>query len=112
MPQKCKCGKAQPHFNEPGETTEIWCSQCKTETMIDVISKKCKGQGGNCVISANPKYKGYCSTCFQYTFPNDPLTFQIRSKTKEIAVRDFINVNFDGFYHICIMIIKILIKIV
>ena len=32
-------------------------------------------------------------------FPKDPLTFQIRCKTKEIAVRDFINSNFDGFVH-------------
>ena len=27
------------------------------------------------------------------------LTYQIRSKTKEIAVRDFINENYEGFYH-------------
>ena len=44
-------------------------------------------------------YKNYCATCFQHLFPTDPLTFQIRSKTKEIAVRDFINAHFDGFVH-------------
>jgi hypothetical protein len=49
--------------------------------------------------SANTKYKGYCKSCYQHTFPNDPLTFQMRSKTKEIAVRDYINSNFDGFLH-------------
>ena len=32
-------------------------------------------------------------------FPLDPLTFQIRCKTKEIAVRDFINTKFEGFQH-------------
>jgi hypothetical protein len=32
-------------------------------------------------------------------FPKDPLSFQIRSKTKEIAVRDYINTIFDGFQH-------------
>lgn len=32
-------------------------------------------------------------------FPTDPLTFQIRSKSKEIAVRDFINAHFDGWSH-------------
>ena len=84
---------------EPGETTPLCCFDCKPDTMIDIKHKKCKGQGGNCLSCGNPKYKGYCCTCFQYTFPNDTLTFQIHSKTKEIAVRDFINVNFDGFYH-------------
>jgi hypothetical protein len=29
----------------------------------------------------------------------DPLTFQIQSKTKEIAVRDFINAHYEGFHH-------------
>lgn len=38
----CKCGKAQPHFNEPNESTPICCSKCKTDTMIDVKHPKCK----------------------------------------------------------------------
>ena len=45
----------------------------------------------------NHKYKGYCAYCFTHLFPNDPLTFQIRCKTKELAVRDYINQNFQGF---------------
>ena len=67
--------------------------------MVDVKNKKCKGQSGHCPQRANIKYKGYCAYCFQHTFPKDPLTFQIRCKTKELAVRDFINANFDGFIH-------------
>jgi hypothetical protein len=66
--------------------------------MIDVKHKKCKGNFCLGTI-ANPKYKGYCAFCYQRIFPNDPLTIQIRSKTKEIAVRDYINVNFEGFQH-------------
>ena len=131
--KKCKCGKAQPYFNEPGETKPICCSECKTSTMVDVKNKKCKcgkarpiyNEPGEtkpicclecktstmvnvkhekcisiyCDTLANKKYRGYCSHCFQNLFPNDPLTFQIRSKTKEIAVRDFINTNFDGWQH-------------
>jgi hypothetical protein len=66
--------------------------------MINVISNTCKANF--CLgTKANPKYKGYCAYCYQNLFPNDPLTFQIRSKTKEIAVRDFINSNFEGFQH-------------
>lgn len=41
----------------------------------------------------------YCCPCFQHLFPNDPLSFQIRSKTKEIAVRDYINSIFTDFHH-------------
>jgi len=98
--KRCKCGKAIPHFNEPGETRAICCSSCKTETMVDVQHKICKANDETrCGTRGNIKYKGYCTRCFQHFFPTDPLTFQIRSKTKEIAVRDFINANFDGWQH-------------
>ena len=98
--KKCKCGKAQPNYNEPGETRAICCSSCKTETMVDVQHKICKANDETrCGTRGNIKYKGYCTRCFQHFFPTDPLTFQIRSKTKEIAVRDFINANFDGWQH-------------
>ena len=67
--------------------------------MVDVKSKKCKGQFGNCPQVGNKKYKNYCTFCFSHEFPLDPLTFQIRCKTKEIAVKEFINAHFDGFTH-------------
>ena len=95
--KKCKCGKAIATYNEPGETKAICCLACKTETMVDVKNKKCKS--GHCDTLGNKKYKGYCTHCFQHLFPTDPLSFQIRSKTKEIAVRDFINANYEGFQH-------------
>lgn len=68
--------------------------------MIDILHKKCHNckDWPDCHL-ANKKYKNYCTRCFQYLFPNDPLTFQIRSKTKEIAVRDYINLHFKGFQH-------------
>jgi hypothetical protein len=67
--------------------------------MINVKSQKCKGQAGLCPQQGNKKYKGYCTHCFSHMFPKDPLAFQIRCKTKEIAVRDFINAYFEGFHH-------------
>ena len=98
--KKCKCGKAIPNYNEPGQTKAICCMECKTNTMVDVKHKKCKANDETlCDTRGNRKYKGYCARCFQYKFPKDPLSFQIRSKTKEIAVRDFINTNFDGWQH-------------
>lgn len=97
--RKCKCGKAQPHFNEPGKTKPICCSTCKTATMVDVRHKRCKGQSKMCPQAGNPKYRGYCAFCFGNMFPTDPLTFKIRTKTKENTVRDFINTKFEGFVH-------------
>ena len=93
----CLCRGTNPSFNYKGKQAE-YCNNCKLDGMVNVHNKKCKGDF--CIeTSANPKYKGYCKHCYQLTFPNDPLTFQMKSKTKEIAVRDYINSNFEGFSH-------------
>ena len=95
--KRCNCGISQPYFNFESESTAICCSKCKKDGMIDVIHKRCKGL--LCPVVGNKKYRGYCTYCFAHMFPKDPLTFQIRWKTKEIAVRDFINANYEGFQH-------------
>jgi len=104
--KKCRCGLVQPTYNEPNEQTAICCVSCKTPTMVDVNHKICLGAIKDNInyecpykMLGNKKYKNYCTRCFLYNFPTDPLTFQIRCKTKEIAVRDFINSNFEGFQH-------------
>jgi hypothetical protein len=102
--KRCQCGKAMPSFNKLGETTAVCCSSCKTDTMVDVLHQKCPGLiNGNIScpfrMASNYKYKNYCTECFRRNFPLDPLTFQMRSKTKEIATRDYINANYDGFQH-------------
>jgi len=106
--KKCICGKAQPNYNELGETDAICCTSCKTATMVDIKNNKCNGYMNMDTNTLEPcpnktrgniKYKNYCTECFRRNFPLDPITFQIRSKTKEIAVRDFINANFEGFQH-------------
>ena len=89
--------KTQPFFNYNGETSGKYCIKHKTSSMIDVVAQKCKAD--NCQTRANKNYKDYCANCYQHLFPLDPLTFQIRCKTKEIAVRDFINTKFEGFQH-------------
>jgi hypothetical protein len=90
--------KTRPVFNNENKYEGLYCLEHKKENMVNVLIKKCKGN--ICLgTSANPKYKGYCSHCYQHLFPNDSLTLQMRSKTKEIAIRDFINLNFEGFQH-------------
>jgi hypothetical protein len=92
------CLAVQATFNFSGAKAK-YCSSCKTEGMVNVTHRLCKGQNGLCTAHGNKKYKGYCTFCFSHMFPIDPLTFQIQSKTKEIATRDFINSNYKGFYH-------------
>lgn len=92
---KCACGN-NCSFNFSGLKPR-YCSSCRTPDMINVLDDKCKNSG--CSTRANKKYKNYCAYCFQHLFPLDPLTFQIRCKTKELAVRDFINANYEGFNH-------------
>jgi len=89
--------KKIPSYNYEGEKIALFCFSHKLENMIDVHHIACKDE--NCQTRGNKNYKGYCANCFQHLFPLDPLTFQIRSKTKEIAVRDFINSRFEGFQH-------------
>jgi hypothetical protein len=95
--KKCLNCPLQSSFNYKNETEPLYCSHCKQEGMINIKQKACKAE--NCMTIGNKNYKGYCANCFQHLFPTDPLTFQIRSKTKEIAVRDFINSRFEGFQH-------------
>jgi hypothetical protein len=93
----CNCGKALPSFNYK-DLIPRHCSSCKTDGMIDLKNKRCKAN--LCLgTKGNTKYKGYCANCYQHLFPNDPLTIKMRCKTKEIAVRDYINSNFIDFKH-------------
>ena len=91
--------KIRPYYNYEGEIKPIYCAEHKLLNMIDIIGHtKCKA---NFCLGSRPnkKYKGYCCNCYQNLFPTDPLSYQIRCKTKEIGVRDYINANFEGFQH-------------
>ena len=94
-----RCKKI-PTFNNNGEIKALYCATHKLDGMINVIDNKCIGQGGTCsVVKPTKKYDGYCAFCFTHTFPNDPRTLTIRTKSKEILVRNYINENFKGFIH-------------
>ena len=98
--KKCKCGK-NPCFGFEHDRQATCCTMCKLEGMINIRDKRCNAneQGIMCPVLANKKYDDYCTNCFRNLFPNDPRTALIRMKTKEIAVRDFINTNYEGFVH-------------
>ena len=63
-----------------------------------VIDKKC----ANTVCVDRPtssRFKGYCNMCFTTMFPDEPLSFQTKYKTKQQATYHFITAKFDGFTH-------------
>lgn len=90
-----QCNENQATYNMEGQKAK-YCNKCRTKEMINVVDK-CKND--KCVGSGNKKYRYYCAFCFQHLFPDDPLTSGIHKKTKEFAVRDFLNSKFDGFIH-------------
>ncbi len=89
------CLSEQATYNDFGKKAE-YCRFCKTKTMIDVVNK-CRSE--HCTNGGRQKYNYYCSHCFVNLFPDNPIVFEIRTKSKENQVRDFLNSNYDGFIH-------------
>jgi len=91
----------RPNYNFEGETKPIYCTSHKEKGMIDIIHPICKAnkEGILCNTLGNKKYNYYCARCFAYLFPNDPLTFNIKQKTYELKVRDFLNKEFPNIFN-------------
>jgi len=68
----CICGKAYPNFNNEGESKALYCSKCKTDTMVNVKDDKYKCFCGNSQPSFNnPGEKAlHCSRCKTDTMVN------------------------------------------
>jgi hypothetical protein len=98
--RKCiECDENQSYFNYEGKKAE-YCNSCKSEDMIN-ISNKCKNDG--CTSTGGKKYKYYCTFCFQHLFPDDEKSNNIRKKTKENYVRDYLKeTNTDFIHDICL----------
>jgi len=89
----------QPKYNFMITDRPLYCTRHKKDGMMNLVDPPCKNTEACCSSYGNTKYKGYCAWCFQHLFPTDPLTLQIRTKTKEMLVREFIDNHFDGFIH-------------
>ena len=80
-----------------------YCSKHKNIDMVDVRSVLCKSNNepynNICTVHSNPSYDGFCTFCFSHLFPNDPRTKNIRKKTKELKVRDYIFEKYDNFLY-------------
>lgn len=80
-----------PTFDFPGNKGK-WCTKHKPPGAIDSIHTMCQLC---CLVRANTNlYKGYCMRCYMYTFPDN--TIVKNYKTKERHVTDFIKEKFNA----------------
>jgi hypothetical protein len=92
--KKCiKCKSKQPYFNKHGETIALYCGDCKDDDMVDVKNKRCLTP--LCDTFVSKKYRGYCTRCFLYLFPDESVSRNY--KTKERTVVEFINKTFTEY---------------
>jgi hypothetical protein len=89
------CEQNQANYNHFGEKPK-YCGFCKEPDMIN-IANKCKNK--ICTGSARFNLDYYCTHCFVNLFPSDERVLQIKTKSKENTVRDFINMYYEGFVH-------------
>ena len=89
---KCKeCGGGSICSHNKRKST---CYECSPESNIFCISSHCS------IIPKNKKkYDGFCTHCFKNKFPDDPRTLEIRSKSKELLVKQYLSDNHNGFIH-------------
>jgi hypothetical protein len=91
----------QPNFGKEGGPA-THCVSHKNADMIDLRKDTCpgveglKGPDGFCPFGTKgtKKYDMYCMKCFVNGFPDDPRTALARKNTHELAVRDYLNVEF------------------
>lgn len=95
--KKCEFPGCQinPSFNFSANNGKSgkFCIQHKANEMINIRSVKCKTF--LCNTTVVKKYRGYCSRCFMYTFPNEKVSRNF--KTKEIAVVNYIKEKFNNY---------------
>jgi len=81
------------NYNYENSKTGRFCATHRLENMVDIKTIKCKTP--LCDVKASNKYKGYCFACFVYTFPDEPISRNY--KTKERTVVDYVIDNFPSF---------------
>lgn len=111
MPRVCKyirCRNRPLYGLDMG--CPIYCLEHKDREMVNVLYACIKGQSPQildkkctntmCVDRpTSSRFKGYCNMCFTTMFPDEPLSFQTKYKTKQQATYHFITAKFDGFTH-------------
>ncbi len=95
MPRICKYIGCR---DRPASGCSSYCREHYDPKITNISPTKCSAK--SCLNKpANPRYKGYCQQCFVDLYPDEPLSFQTKYKTKQQALHYFIQANFDGFTH-------------
>jgi hypothetical protein len=91
-----------PNYNYSGKVSGLYCGEHKLDGMEDVRHKKC--HTALCDTRATKKYKGYCFRCYIYTFPDQPVSKNY--KTKEKCVVDYVTSTFPEYDWMCDKAVK------
>jgi hypothetical protein len=83
----------RPTFNLITEKKPAYCGTHKKEGMEDIVNKKCLTHMCGTIIS-NKSYRGYCTRCFMYKYPDEKEAKNY--KTKEVAMADAIKSKFPN----------------
>ena len=101
--QVCKHGKLKYICKECGGLGICEHGKLKSHCPDCDGSKICKSRrepyNTECRQVGNRKYNGFCTHCFSNIFPDDPKTANIRIKSKELKVVNYISTKYDGFIH-------------
>lgn len=80
-------------FNHEGQIGGLYCSKHRLDKMKNVLATRCKTL--LCDKQARlSRYEGYCFRCFIYTFPDNPIVKNYKTKEKEVS--NFIETNFPN----------------
>jgi hypothetical protein len=75
------CNLKHSNFNYINEKIALYCNSCKLPDMVDIKHNKCK----LCKLyRSDKKHKYYCTSCFHYTFPDNKLSRNHKSKENQI----------------------------
>lgn len=80
----------QPTFGFQTKHKELFCKDHKKDGMVDVRHTRCKTP----MCDTRPVRVGYCTRCYMYTFPDAKVSRNF--KTKELAVREFLQATFPN----------------
>jgi hypothetical protein len=73
--------KKQPTFNYPNEKKRLYCGSHYKDGMVDIKNDKCI----LCkIIYAGKNYKKYCFNCYCFTFPEDIIVRNHKTKENQI----------------------------
>ena len=79
-----------PTFGFHSKDSELFCKDHKKDGMVDVRHTRCKTP----MCDTRPVRVGYCTRCYIYTFPDAKVSRNF--KTKELAVREFLQATFPN----------------